>query len=228
MHAAKGFSLVELLVSRVLLSILVMLSSYSYVQFSRFWDGRLGNFDQAFSRLRNGWLLDDVLRNIHPYVVKNSEAIPKFYFEGNLNGFVAVSEESLSEVDTVAVVRLSLIQNTDLTFDLIYEEAPMKFATLSRLTEKPRFLPPVTLLSDLNNAQFNYYGTQKPKNDMAAVDSTEVDEWTNGYNSAVTGYHPKKVSLQWVDDRGSVSWTVDLVQPANGQLTTMMPEGFDV
>ena len=228
MRAIKGFSLVELLVSMVLLSILVMLSTYSYLQFSRYWDGRLGNFDQAFSRLRNGWLLDDVLRNVHPYVVKNSETIPKFYFEGNLNGFVAVSVESLSEVDTVAVVRLSLIQNADLTFDLIYEEAPMKFATLGQLTEQPNFLPPVTLLSDLNNAQFNYYGTQKPKNDSQAIDNTEVNEWTNVYNSAVTGYHPKKVSLRWVDDSGPVSWVVDLAQPANGQLTTMMPEGFDV
>jgi prepilin-type N-terminal cleavage/methylation domain-containing protein len=227
-RAVKGFSLVELLVSMVLLSILVMLSTYSYLQFSRYWDGRLGNFDQAFSRLRNGWLLDDVLRNVHPYVVKNSETIPKFYFEGNLNGFVAVSVESLSEVDTVAVVRLSLIQNADLTFDLIYEEAPMKFATLGQLTEQPNFLPPVTLLSDLNNAQFNYYGAQKPKNDTEAIDSTEVNEWTNAYNSAFTGYHPKKVSLRWVDDSGSVSWVVDLAQPANGQLTTMMPEGFDV
>ena len=51
-------------------------------------------FDNVFSVLRNGWLLEDILSHVHPYVVRNNAGIPRFYFEGNINGFVAVSKES--------------------------------------------------------------------------------------------------------------------------------------
>ena len=40
--------------------------------------------------------------------------------------------------------------------------------------------------------------------------------------------HPKKVEIQWSTGDEVISWVVDLVQPVEGQLAAMMPEGFDI
>ena len=224
----RGFSLVELLISMVLLSVIVLLSSFSYAQFSRYWDGRLGSFDDVFSVLRNGWLLEDILSHVHPYVVRNNAGIPKFYFEGNINGFVAVSKESLSRVDTTSVIRLTLAQNSDGSYDLLYEEAPMSQAALVQLTQRSNFSEPLTLLQSLEDAEFSYFGPEAPPNDSPDIDVRQRDLWTRDYNSAMTLRHPKKVRIQWSSGGEVISWLVDLVQPVEGQLAAMMPEGFDI
>ena len=224
----QGFSLIELLISMVLLSVIVFLSSFAYAQFSRYWDGRLGSFDQVFSVLRNGWLLEDILSHVHPYVVKNNAGIPRFYFEGNINGFVAVSKESLSRIDTTSVIRISLTQNNDGSFNLWYEEAPMSQAALVQLTQRPNFSEPVALLQSLEDAEFSYFGPEAPTNDAPDIDVRQRDIWTSDYNSAVTLRHPRKVAIRWSNDGEVVSWVVDLAQPVEGQLATMMPEGFDI
>jgi len=224
----RGFSLVELLISMVLLSVIVLLSSFTYAQFSRYWDGRLGSFDNVFSVLRNGWLLEDILSHVHPYVVRNNAGIPRFYFEGNINGFVAVSKESLSRVDTTSVIRLTLAQNSDGSYDLLYEEAPMSRAALVQLTQRPNFSEPLTLLKSLQDPKFRYFGPEAPINDSPDIDVRQRDLWTSDYNSAMTLRHPKKVEIQWSSDGEVISWVVDLVQPVEGQLAVMMPEGFDI
>lgn len=227
-QSQHGFSLIELLISMVLLSVIVFLSSFAYAQFSRYWDGRLGSFDQVFSILRNGWLLEDIFSHVHPYVVKSNAGIPRFYFEGNINGFVAVSKESLSRIDTTSVIRMSLTQNIDGSFDLLYEEAPMSAVALVQLTQRPNFSEPLTLLKSLEDAEFSYFGPEAPINDSPDLDVRQRDLWTSEYNSAVTLRHPKKLGIRWSDDGEVVSWVVDLVQPVEGQLATMMPEGFDI
>ena len=224
----RGFSLVELLISLGLLSVIVLLSSFSYAQFSRYWDGRLGSFDDVFSVLRNGWLLEDILSHVHPYVVRNNAGIPRFYFEGNINGFVAVSKESLSRVDTTSVIRLTLAQNSDGSYDLLYEEAPMSQAALVQLTQRSNFSEPLTLLQSLEDAEFSFFGPEAPPNDSPDIDVRQRDLWTRDYNSAMTLRHPKKVRIQWSSGGEVISWLVDLVQPVEGQLAAMMPEGFDI
>ncbi len=222
---ARGFSLVELLVSMVLLSAIVLLTSYSYAQFSSYWDGRLGRFDETFAELRDGWLLESILQNVHPYVVKNSQSTPVYYFEGNINGFIGVSKEAISENGTPAVIRLSLIQNEDLTFDLVYEEAPMKQSALLNLQQNIAFKrPAVTLFSGLREAKFAYFGPERATNDETVIPKSV---WSSEYNSAVTLEYPRRVSLNWESDQGGVRWFIELTQPAPGVLSALVTQEFE-
>ena len=227
LRRAVGFSLVELLVSMVLLSIIVLLSSYSYAQFSRYWDGRLGNFDVAFSQLRDSWLLEDILYSIQPYVVKNDKNIPRFYFEGNVNGFVAVSNKSISAVAVASVIRISLVPKNDQTFELLYEEAPMSRSALTRLTSRPNFSTPRVLFDQLINPEFSYFGRapRSPTND-SGIEMPNV--WNQVYNSAATSQHPQKIRLSWTRGDKVESWIIDLIQPRGGELDSLKPEDFDV
>ena len=227
LRAVSGFSLVELLVSMVLLAIIVLLSSYSYAQFVRYWDGRLGNFDATFEALRDEWLLTDTLNSIQPYVVKNNQNIPRFYFEGNINGFVAVSNKSIASVSVASVVRIGLSQRDDLKFDLTYEEAPMSRSALTRLTEQPIFSPPVVLLSGLTEPKFSYFGVEaRDQNGDSEFESPRA--WSQTYNSAATLAHPQKIKFSWSIDGTVESSTFTLVQPKGGELDFLKPEGFDL
>ena len=225
MYSGLGFSLVELLVSMVLLSTIVMLASYSYSQFAKYWNGRLDNFDAVFLELRDEWLLADILSNIQPYVVKNNQNTPRFYFEGNVNGFVAVSNKSISQVSVGAVIRISLVLNDDLTFDMLYEEAPMVNSALTRLTESPQFSAPTVLFAGLVDPKFTYFGSQVRRE---AEEIVRPDTWSSSYNSASTLFHPKKIRFSWMRDDRIESWSVDLIQPRGGELDALKPEGFDV
>ena len=220
--AMKGFSLVELLVSMVLLSTIVLLASYSFGQFSKYWDGRLGDFDQSFTDLRNSWLLEDIVSNVHPYGVINEAGSARFYFEGNINGFVAVASESISRTDMPAVIRLSLLQTSDQTFDLIYEEAPMSSGAVTRLTSQINFYEPVILFSSLVNPKFSYFGPEPRQRERDGQDMGQRDVWADAYNGAVTTKHPKRIQLQWrLDDGRTDAWQFQLIQPLAGHLSNI-------
>ena len=215
---SKGFSLVELLVSTVLLSAIVLLASYAYAQFSQYWDGRLGKFDETYESLRKEWLVDQLFGDITPYVVMNSRNLPVYYFEGNVNGFVAVTTNALSEPGVPAVVRLSLRQSTDFSFDLLLEEAPMRSSELETLVQTPNFSEPVTVLKDLRDAEFSYFGSEA----LVSGDDTSTSpaSWRDAYNSAVTQQHPIKLRLWFRGPNGARQLTVDLTQPWPGQLSS--------
>lgn len=216
----RGFSLVELLVSMVLLAAIVLLASYSFSQFSQHWDGRLGNFDRAFTELRNRWLLEEIILSVHPYAVLNDAGGVRFYFEGNINGFVAVASESISEIGVPAIVRLSLKQNPDQTFDLSYEEAPMRGAALKRLTSQVQFHEPVILFSSLINPSFSYFGLEPRQQERDGLETLRKDVWADAYNSAATGIHPKRVQLKWANKDGrDETLQVELMQPIAGHVS---------
>jgi len=218
----RGFSLVELLVAMTLLAAIVAISGFAFQQFSRYWDGRLGTFDESFSEMRNGWLLTQVISKVQPYTVLNQQGLPRFYFEGNRNGFVAVSSESLSVPDTAAVIRFSLLENNDRTFDLVYEEAVMKNFSLTRLTQALEFSSPVTLFTELRDPSFEYFGPIALETEVVGTDAPQPDRWRSEYNSAVTGRHAKIVRVSWLNDGGNYSnWQINMIQPLKGHNSRM-------
>ena len=149
----------------------------------------------------------------------------RFYFEGNINGFVAVASESISQAGIPAVMRLSLVQNSDQTFDLIYEEAPMRNGVITRLTSQINFYEPVILFSGLVNPKFSYFGPEPRKEERGGLDVGQRDVWSQTYNSAVTARHPKRVRLQWTRNSGETDfWQLQLVQPLAGHLSNIQED----
>ncbi|MDC0524475.1 type II secretion system GspH family protein, partial [Porticoccaceae bacterium] len=134
--AQKGFTLIEMLVTMVLLSSIVLIGSNAYSLFSKRWDGQLGKFDQATQNVRDLMLVHEVLDTMTPYIVSGSDNKPGIFFEGNLNGFVGVSTKSVFDKQYQSVVRLSVAQRSDFTFDVVYEESPM-IADVLRSTQEP-------------------------------------------------------------------------------------------
>ena len=69
MKQSSGFTLIEMLVTVVLLSALILIGSFSYAQFSKLWNVQVSDFDIKLEHARNSILINEVLDSLLPYVV---------------------------------------------------------------------------------------------------------------------------------------------------------------
>lgn len=215
----RGFSLVELLVALVILTAVIALAGQAFSLFSKGWSGRLGRFDQSFSEVRSKLIIEDTLRSLRPYVVPNQESEGRVYFEGNPNGFVAVSQRYERDREVLLVVRLSLVQAADLTYGLLYEERPFDLRSPFKAGEKLEFSAPVVLASGLTAPNFRYYGVKPAGAIQGAIEPSEFTpaEWSSSYNSLVTFQQPLKIQLTYTDAESAQNrLVVPLVQAAPG------------
>ena len=217
MKSDSGFTLVELLISMTILSMTVLLSGVAFQQFTSSWSSSLSKFDSEFEVLRRQWLFRQATEKIHPFLVRNSNGSPRFYFEGNRNGFVAVTAESLSSSFRAGVIRMSLIQKASDEFDLVMEEAPFFTEDLVITTQNLQFSSPVLLISGLKSPEFEYFGPPELRLD-ADTDLEVPRRWFSSYNSLQTMVHPSKIRFSWVEKGRRVSWETELLQPAPGRM----------
>ena len=219
----QGFSLVELLVAMVILSLIVLVSTQSFALFTQRWDGRLEHFDDRFDELRARWVVRDLLTSIHPFVVKNPAGRDRFYFEGNRNGFVAVASQSVFDNRIPAVVRLSFVIAEGGTYDLTYEEWPMAGDQLRSTTQAIPWSEPVLLATNVSAPDFAYFGI--PKGGGTQRDGRLEARWFENYNSLQTFFHPQAIQLSWQEENGPVSWSIPLIQPIPGQIDMLVEGG---
>ena len=81
-RALRGFTLVEMLVALVVLSLVIGISTYAYSLFARQWDGKLGRFEQAQAEYQRLEWLAAALQDTLPYVVRDDDGQIGFYFLG--------------------------------------------------------------------------------------------------------------------------------------------------
>jgi len=212
-----------------LLSMIVLVGSSAFGLFSQRWDGQLGKFDATMRRAKSLMLVQDVLNGLIPYVVYSKDGMPVIYFVGNRNGFVGVSSRSLYSHGDFAVVRLSVKQNNNLTFDVLYEEWPMKNDLLVSLNQEMRFLPPLVLFRSVGNPLFEYYGlksqdVRRLESDLAVV---APPMWSQNYNAVGVGHSPMRTRLIFESKEGSHQISSVLASELPGLLTRYKPRPPD-
>lgn len=202
----KGFTLVEMLVSMILLSMVILIGSGAYSQFSERWDGRLGYFNQVSTQAKNLILVQEILDSIVPYVVTDNDNQARIYFEGNRNGFVAVSLRSLFNPEMSAVIKLSVLQQDDFTFTLIYQESVMDQQLLTNAQQEVNFGQEIILFNDLKEINFSYYGWPSIADKTWSIDSiTDTQKpmrWSDNYNSLDSSLQPEEMKITFSSEQG--------------------------
>lgn len=203
MKKNHGFTLIELLVSMSLLAMIVLVGSSAFGLFAQRWDGRLGHFDDLMQNARNVLLAQQALDRLVPYVAHDHNGKPIIYFEGNRNGFVAVSTKSLFSDGDFAVVRLSAKQNSDLTFDIVFEEWAMNRKMLVSTDQQLNFSRPLILFSSVKQPTFNYFGWSDIR-ERSSPDEGIVTPpyWSDRYDGVKALFAPLKVDLSFDSVRG--------------------------
>lgn len=204
MTKIKGFTLIELLVSTALLSMIIVVCTVAFGLFADRWDGRLGHFDRTLRSSQYAILVQDVLDSLVPYVAYGRDGWPVVFFEGNRNGFVAVSSKSLFSYGHFAVVRFSVRQHDDSRFDVIYEEWPMDSEVLVSSGEPLDFSEPLVLFAGVTEPLFSYFGWPDVAERSAIDDQISMPpRWSATYDGVQALRAPLKANLSFTTPLGS-------------------------
>ena len=197
MRQVRGFTLIELLVTMSLLSMIVLICSSAIGLFSQRWDGQLGRFDMATRQARNLILVQNSLNSLIPYVVYSNSGKPGMYFEGNRNGFIGVSSSSAFSYGNYSVLRFSVRQNNDNSYDVLYEEWPMDDELLVSVTQQLSFSKPLVLFKSVSNPVFQYHGWESVSAREGKFDTINPPTWLPRFNGIAASLAPLKVSLEF-------------------------------
>ena len=220
MKHTQGFTIVELLITMALLSMIILIGSSAFGMFGQRWDGRLGQFDVTMRNTQNIMLVQDVLGSLMPYVAYNHNGRAVIYFEGNRNGFVAVSSKSIYSDKHFAVVRFSVRQNEDLLYDVLYEEAPMDDDILVSINQPLKFSQPMVLFESISDPLFQYYGWADVQQRETENTSEAVPpKWLNRYNALDALFAPLKASLQFTNSTGFYQISAAVASQSPGLLS---------
>ena len=221
MRRNQGFTLIELLVTMSLLSMVILIGSSAVGLFGERWQGQLGNFDSRMRNTKNIVLVQDVLASLMPYVAYGPVGKPFIYFEGNRNGFVAVSSMSIYSHGDFAVVRFSVKQNLDLSYDVLYEEWPMKDDVFVSTHQKLEFSQPLVIFKSVTDPEFEYLGWPSVKSRTSVLDENESPPptWSASYNGLVAWFAPIKVRFSFESLEGEYSIISTLASERPGLLS---------
>ena len=223
-NTSRGFTLVEMLVSMVLLSMVLLIASSAYSMFSDRWSGRLGHFNKTVVQAKQLILVQEALKSIVSYAVTNDKEQAKFYFEGNRNGFVAVTLRSVFSPESAAVMRLQVTQNDDFTYNLSYQESAMTDQLLITAKQSLNFSKPIILFDNLTEIDFQYFGWPSTQDKYWTIDSAiprpEPPIWFNEYNSLALNLQPEKITVTFTTEQGYYSLQTKLTSSVPGVLTS--------
>ncbi|WP_028771740.1 prepilin-type N-terminal cleavage/methylation domain-containing protein [Shewanella waksmanii] len=209
-----GFSLVELLVALTIMSLTMLVGSYAFSTFSNKWGQDMGRFASTFSQAKQTTLLPRVIRGIYPYVVENDTGNARIYFEGNSDGFVGVVQNSMFDSQTPAVIRLSVVQEQDFTYSLIYEEWQMYDAIFTKLTEDFDFTHRFNVMSNYSDIQFEYYGwySADVRGRVASAPIGQPERgWYRNYNSLAKNLLPERLRITLTRGEEKLRWEFNVV-----------------
>ena len=198
----KGFTLIETLISMVLLSMIIFVGSMSFSTFSSKWQDNLGHFDSKVIEVKMQFLLQKTLQSTANYLAKESKnQEPYYFFHGNSQELLFVSNNPIFSENTQAMVRLSVVYNANnTTSSILYQEAPMTEQILLQKEFAPLFLNQTLLLTNKQNIRFNYFGWKNPNERIEAVEDNEImPTWDNNYHGDISGIMPLAINISWDD-----------------------------
>lgn len=220
MKHSRGFTLIEMLVSMVLLMMVMLIASGAYSLFSERWNGRLGHYNKSLTTAKQSILVQEALSGIIAYAITDDNGVEGLYFEGNRNGFVAVTLRSIFNPEIAAVVRLQVTQNDDFTYKLTYEESAMTEQLLLNAKQPIIFSPAIVLFDKFHEINFEYFGWSTLASKISAFDvvdlltEKETQEWFSEYNSLEKNIQPEQIKVTFTSTQGEFTLHQKLLSAA--------------
>lgn len=158
MHNALGFTLIELLIATTLLSMVLLIGSYSYGLFSNGWNKELGNFKHSANQARNISLLQSVLDGIAPQLIHNKDDEIGFFFEGTQHSILSITHNGLFDNSYPVIFKLSLQTGNDGKQYLLYQEKSTRDFQLINFEQTFTFEHQWIFVSNVDILTLQYFG----------------------------------------------------------------------
>lgn len=187
---SKGFTLVELLISLVILSSVIVLASSAYSLYMSRWEGNFGRFTETSNNARNLTLLTKIITSTRPYIVRNQQSVPNYFFEGEPKSVLAISGASFADPDESALYKLEwLLKNGE--WELQYSEVSTLHSWLNNPKSEGEWTTPIIIMTSITEPAISYFGwaTQSDFSNS----NREQRDWFEEYSAEV-----RKVMPEWL------------------------------
>lgn len=192
-----GFTLIEILLSMVILSSVIFVGSLSFAVYSEKWQSGIGDFDEVYAESRNVLLMQKMFIGASNYIIKNEKGDVAYFFEGASQRLTFVSNNPIYNPASPAVVSLHIETNSDGLQNLVYSEYSFEDQLLLHENQPLEKDFSMVLLSR-ENIRFNYFGWETNEQRIASNDGKDfVPDWQKIYDGDVSGMLPFAVSIIW-------------------------------
>lgn len=233
-RSATGFTLIEVLISTVLLSLLMLSASALYNYVSQNWQRNQHRYHKVIEHYKDWTLVQQSVNNTYPKLVypalpnknKSQNQFPGFYFLGRDNGFTAITLQSVQQPGHSAVYRLFREpdpQNPS-KWRLVYEEALLNTIILQHAEQELPFNFRRVLVSDLTDLSFHYKGWPSLNARLQQVSEFEVAEfsgdWVSSYDGLQSLQHPLEIKIA----AQSFDWSVAIADEKTRAQSNLEPD----
>lgn len=233
-RTATGFTLIEVLISTVLLSLLMLSASALYNYVSQNWQRNQQRYHKVLAHYKDWTLVQQSVNNTYPKLVypaqpkKNisQNQIPGFYFLGRDNGFTAITLQSVQQPGHSAVYRLFRENDPQepTKWRLVYEEALLDQLVLQHAEQELPFNFRRVLVSGLTDLSFYYKGWPSLNARLQQVSEFEVAEfsgdWVGSYDGLDTLQHPLEIKVSAL----SFEWLVAIADEKTRAQANLEPD----
>jgi prepilin-type N-terminal cleavage/methylation domain-containing protein len=194
---AKGFTLIEVLLAMILLSIVMYIGSLSFSIFSERWRKDMGGFNTDVSNARKLLLLRQLLHGTANYLVRDKDNHTVYFFYGDAQQLTFITNKPVFQTEAQALVRLNVRTLENGQQQLVYSESSFITTPLFSVTPLPQ--PEQTLiLLQSENIRFNYFGWDSFAARSRFIEYSEGElQWQTQYDAAAIGVLPHAVNLIW-------------------------------
>ncbi|NTS76915.1 type II secretion system protein [Catenovulum sp. SM1970] len=222
----KGFTLVELLIVSSILSMLLLVGSYSYSLFAQRWNKELGSFNQNNQLMINLARFQTLLNNQQYNVVFRDDAEPGFFFVGNSNSILSITNQGLFNQKFAEAFRLTLVKNNRQKLDLVYQSAPLDKLALSKASTELVFQYEFKLLTDLDDASFEYYGFEsfEQKSISNRPNVFLKPKWFSQYSGLDSQLFPEKIKFSFIHSGRKIEYYFSMITNSEELLSDYFPE----
>lgn len=220
----QGMTLVELLVSTVILAGLISISTFSFSFFSNYWNKTERKLNGNFT---NGIKLVEIKRVVSatiPFGIRENLNEYGFFFIGNQKELIAVSQVSIFGSDSPTVYRLSL-NELNQGWVLKYEESQLsRFMPHTALDVPDNFDSVIEIEFDGELPSFDYLGW--PPSVGSSVEGLSIvndydikkTKWLEIYNGSKSVSIPSAIKVTFIDEGNSIEFMM--------RTSDMLPESL--
>ncbi len=168
---SAGFTLIEVLIATLILSMVVYLATISYAMFLDAWEKKRLSDISAIQEYRSRFLLRNALESMFDYYVtdpKSEKRDRRFpFFEGEKESLRFVTLSSVFHQGKPAVARIRLQKNeADDSKALIYEEASLEQRYLRYNDDSLEYGNGMLICDNLKSLRIRYFGAWETKFDL--------------------------------------------------------------
>jgi hypothetical protein len=159
---------------------------------------------------------------VQPYVVLDNKKTPSLFFIGAQSSLLAVSRAGIISGEFPEIFRLSSLEKENGLFDLIYQAKSTEQFLLLGTEQTINFDKQLTLFTDLDRINFNYFGWSslnvKSNNNASGAKA----QWYERFSGIDNQLIPEKFSIELIKNKQVLAFPVDLEDNSERWLSPYM------